>query len=59
MFEVQYRCVYRDFWYQDLETFNGGEALARARQLALQRYVRIVQNGQIVWASGPTGAVQW
>jgi hypothetical protein len=42
MFEVQYRCVYREFWYQDLETFNGGEALQRARQLALQRYVRIL-----------------
>ena len=61
MFEVQYRCVYREFWYQGPEFYNLNSAAIAARQIAMQRRTptRVVYNGEIVWATGPIGAVGW
>jgi len=38
MFQVLYRCLYRDFWYDDLQPVNSwGEAVWVAKQVQAQR----------------------
>ena len=33
MYQVRYRCTYREYWYDDLETDDHQEAINRARLL--------------------------
>lgn len=52
MFIVQYRCIYREHWYDDSEWWNWQEAAARAMQLAAAgRTVRILGPGGEILAS--------
>ena len=51
-YTVRYRCQYRDYWYDDLETISWPEAVARAQQLTVAgRAVMIVDSftGQILY----------
>lgn len=51
MFEVQYRCIHRDYWYEDLDTDDWNEAVRRARQVAVERRgapVRVVLTKQVL-----------
>jgi len=53
MFEVRYRCVYREFWYDDLEFGNLNDAALRAYRLSRERRTPtiVVFDNQIVWDS--------
>lgn len=49
---VQYRCQYREYWYDDLETDNWAQAYQRAVMLeAAGRAVRVydLQTGMVVY----------
>jgi len=51
---VQYRCIYREHWYDDGEYPSLESAVARAWQLAVQegRTARVVDAyGQVVYAT--------
>ena len=51
MFQVQYRCVFREWWYDDVEVYDWPLAVNRAMQVAAARRTptRIVSGGRIVW----------
>ena len=54
MFLVRYRCAYREWWYDDLETYSWEYAFMRALEVVRLRStpVVIVQEGYgIVWRS--------
>jgi hypothetical protein len=53
MWTVQYRCLYREHWYDDSEHMMWEAAAARAMALvAMGRRVRIVDGwGRVVWQS--------
>lgn len=53
MFQIQYRCVYREWWYDDAETDSWPWAVSRAMQVAAARrtLTRIISYGRIVWVS--------
>jgi hypothetical protein len=52
MFEVKYRCLYRDYWYADLDTDDWTQAVVRARVLSQERRggpVVIMVGGRVVY----------
>lgn len=49
MFQVKYRCAYRDFWYDDVEFEDWGQAVAQARAISRQR-----SGGPVVIMVGST-----
>ncbi len=53
MWVVQYRCLYREHWYDDSEWPDWNGAAARAMQLvAAGRRVRIIApDGRLAWVS--------
>jgi len=54
VYTVQYRCIYREHWYDDSDYPSIEEAVARAWQLATEegRTTRVVDPyGRVVYAS--------
>lgn len=50
MYTVQYRCLYREHWYDDSEWQTWDSAAARAMQLvAAGRRVRVLWAGEVIW----------
>lgn len=50
MYLVRYRCQYREYWYDDLETDSYQDAVARATALvAGGRLAVVVSDGVVVW----------
>jgi len=55
MYLVRYRCMFRDWWYDDIETDDLNVAVTRARQVFVARStpVIVVSSGHLIWASAP------
>lgn len=53
MFTVQYRCLYRDYWYDDIGPVDWNQAVSRVVQLHLAgRRSRIVDEyGNVHWTT--------
>lgn len=42
MFQIKYRCLYRDYWYDAPETNDWGSAVQTAQCIARQRGTAVV-----------------
>ena len=52
LFAVQYRCLYREQWYDDLETTDPAQATVRLQELAQAgRRVRVYRDGVLVMST--------